>query len=414
MKLSVCVIGDEILIGQVTDTNSGAIARAFGPYGWEVRVITTIGDDGVRIREAIENALTESDLVVTTGGLGPTKDDITKTVLMDIFGGKLVFDESVAENIREVFSRRGLKLNPLTEAQALVPDSCRVVQNRLGTAPVMWFERDGKALVAMPGVPFETEGMLPEIVGLANRHFAPGDRFFHRTLIVGGITESDLASRLEKYEDSLPPGLHLAYLPQPGIIRLRLDGRNVAEDVSEEQTAALKKELGNLLLHDGDATPAEILLGVLRHRNLTMACAESCTGGNIARLITSVAGSSASFLGGIVSYANEVKENLLGVPGADIESYGAVSRQVVEQMALGAARATGAVCTVATSGIAGPGGGTPDKPVGTVWMAWNVAGRVVSEKFRFPGDRLRVIERASNQAILGLINHLSSHEQNRK
>lgn len=402
MKLSIVVIGDELLIGQVTDTNSGEIARAMGPDGWETVSVRVIGDNAAQIKEAINNALSEADLVITTGGLGPTKDDITKAVMLEIFGGKLIHNPDVAENIREVFNRRGLTLNPLTLGQAMVPDSCRVIQNRFGTAPVMWFEQDGKVLVAMPGVPFETVGTLPEVRRLVNEYFSPGDVFIHRTFMVAGITESDLASHLDEFESALPSGIHLAYLPQPGLIRLRLDGVNVDRNTFENFDFRLKKELGDLLIFYGDATPAEILLIAARSCNLKIAAAESCTGGNIAHLITSVPGSSDTFLGGIVSYANEVKQNLLGIKPEDLETHGAVSREVVEQMAIGVCRATGADCSVATSGIAGPGGGSPDKPVGTVWMAWCVNGKVISKKFRFPGDRLRVINRASTEGILGL------------
>lgn len=407
MRLSIIVIGDEILIGQVTDTNSGAVARMFGPMGWTVRNIYTIGDGYDEIFETVNRAMEESDLVITTGGLGPTKDDITKGVMTDIFGGELIHDPAVTENIHEVFSKRGLKMNPLTEAQAMVPSSCRVVQNRFGTAPVMWFERGGKVLVSMPGVPFETEGMLPEVARLVKERFHADETLLHHSLMVAGITESALAQHLADFEDSLGQGLHLAYLPTPGLIRLRLDGRGTdgsgIELRFDEAVNRLKSRLGDLMIYDGDAAAAEILLRKLADRKLTVATAESCTGGNIAHRLTSIPGSSESFLGGVVSYANEVKSGVLGVNPADIEAHGAVSREVVEQMAVGACRATGARCSMATSGIAGPGGGSDDKPVGTVWMAWAVDGHVESRVFHFPGNRLRVIDRATTEALLGLL-----------
>lgn len=407
MRLSIIVIGDEILIGQVTDTNSGAVARMFGPMGWTVRNIYTIGDGYDEIFETVNRAMEESDLVITTGGLGPTKDDITKGVMTDIFGGELIHDPAVTENIHEVFSKRGLKMNPLTEAQAMVPSSCRVVQNRFGTAPVMWFERGGKVLVSMPGVPFETEGMLPEVARLVKERFHADETLLHHSLMVAGITESALAQHLADFEDSLGQGLHLAYLPTPGLIRLRLDGRGTdgsgIELRFDEAVNRLKSRLGDLMIYDGDATAAEILLRKLADRKLTVATAESCTGGNIAHRLTSIPGSSESFLGGVVSYANEVKSGVLGVNPADIEAHGAVSREVVEQMAVGACRATGARCSMATSGIAGPGGGSDDKPVGTVWMAWAADGHVESRVFHFPGNRLRVIDRATTEALLGLL-----------
>ncbi len=407
MRLSIIVIGDEILIGQVTDTNSGAVARMFGPMGWTVRNIYTIGDGYDEIFETVNRAMDESDLVITTGGLGPTKDDITKGVMTDIFGGELIHDPAVTENIHEVFSKRGLKMNPLTEAQAMVPSSCRVVQNRFGTAPVMWFERGGKVLVSMPGVPFETEGMLPEVARLVKERFHADETLLHHSLMVAGITESALAQHLADFEDSLGQGLHLAYLPTPGLIRLRLDGRGTdgsgIELRFDEAVNRLKSRLGDLMIYDGDATAAEILLRKLADRKLTVATAESCTGGNIAHRLTSIPGSSESFLGGVVSYANEVKSGVLGVNPADIEAHGAVSREVVEQMAVGACRATGARCSMATSGIAGPGGGSDEKPVGTVWMAWAVDGHVESRVFHFPGNRSRVIDRATTEALLGLL-----------
>ncbi len=407
MRLSIIVIGDEILIGQVTDTNSGAVARMFGPMGWTVRNIYTIGDGYDEIFETVNRAMDESDLVITTGGLGPTKDDITKGVMTDIFGGELIHDPAVTENIHEVFSKRGLKMNPLTEAQAMVPSSCRVVQNRFGTAPVMWFERGGKVLVSMPGVPFETEGMLPEVARLVKERFHADETLLHLSLMVAGITESALAQHLADFEDSLGQGLHLAYLPTPGLIRLRLDGRGTdgsgIELRFDEAVNRLKSRLGDLMIYDGDATAAEILLRKLADRKLTVATAESCTGGNIAHRLTSIPGSSESFLGGVVSYANEVKSGVLGVNPADIEAHGAVSREVVEQMAVGACRATGAICSMATSGIAGPGGGSDEKPVGTVWMAWAVDGHVESRVFHFPGNRSRVIDRATTEALLGLL-----------
>lgn len=407
-KLSIVVIGDEILIGQVCDTNSGAIARAFGPEGWLIDGVSVAADSPDSIRRCIEQALQTSDLVVTTGGLGPTKDDITKGVLMEIFGGRLIHDPSVAENIRDVFNKRGLAMNRLTETQALVPDSCRIVQNRFGTAPIMWFERDGKSLIAMPGVPFETEGMLPEVLRLVNERYAPGRNILHHTVTVSGITESALAERLADYEAGLSDGLHLAYLPEPGLIRLRLDGHDVSVPVYLDAVKRLKSAVDEFLLFDGGASVAEMLLKLLREKGFTCATAESCTGGSIARAITAIPGASDSMLGGIVSYANSVKIGLLDVGKDTIQRQGAVSREVVEQMAAGACRATGADCAVATSGVAGPGGGSPDKPVGTVWIAWAVDGRVSSRVFHLPGNRQRVVDRAVSEAIIGLFKCIKS------
>ena len=410
MDLSIIIIGDEILIGQVTDTNSGYIARRLGPHGWDLKRVLTVGDNAADIRAAIETCMADSRLVITTGGLGPTKDDITKAVMTDIFGGELKADPEVSANIRRVFERRGLQLNALTESQALVPTSCRVIQNIYGTAPIMWFEHDDRVLIAMPGVPFETEGMIDGGVGDAiSECFTPGMSIAHHTMMVSGITESGLARELDSFEASLPEGVHLAYLPTPGLIRLRLDGHSAEGDISEtveRYAAALKERLGKLLVYDGDATAAMMAIEALRRRGLTVATAESCTGGNIAASITAVAGCSDVYLGSVVSYANEVKINVLGVPASDIEAHGAVSREVVVAMARGAARVTGADCAVATSGVAGPGGGSPDKPVGTVWTAVHTPEGTEAFVSHYPGNRQRVINRAVTEALLALTRKL--------
>lgn len=410
MELSIIVIGDEILIGQVTDTNSGFISRHLDPNGWKTKRVITVGDDEKSISDAISQCMMDSDLVVTTGGLGPTKDDITKSVLCHIFGGTLCYDPEVAANIREVFEIRGLKMNPLTEAQAMVPTSCRVIQNRLGTAPIMWFERsDGKVLIAMPGVPFETEGMMERaVLDEIKQHFSPDVFVGHRVLMVSGITESALAQRLEKFENSLPDNLHLAYLPTPGLIRLRLDGiggsglSRVIDDCYHE----LCRIVGDNVLFEGDATAAQIALDFVRRNGFTLASAESCTGGNIAHKITEISGCSDVYVGSVISYSNEVKVRTLGVDKAVIEAHGAVSREVVEQMAEGVASLTGADCAVATSGIAGPGGGSSEKPVGTVWTAVRTPYRTISFVKRYPGDRSRVIDRATTEALLALAHEL--------
>lgn len=407
MKLSIIVIGDEILIGQVTDTNSGFISRTLGPMGWETVRVMTVGDNAGDIRRAVDMCMADSLLVITTGGLGPTKDDITKKVLCEIFGGELRRDPSVTENIRRVFQLRGLEMNALTADQALVPTSCRVIQNRFGTAPLMWFERkdDDHVLLAMPGVPFETEGMMKAGVADAlTRHFTPDTTIGHRVAMVAGVTESALAERLDDFENSLPGNLHLAYLPVPGLIRLRLDGRgdDCANPTLDRYFADLKRLLGDNLVFEGDASPAEILIDALRKNNFTVASAESCTGGNIAHQITSVPGSSDVFLGSVVSYANSVKTGVLGVNPSLIEKFGAVSREVVEQMAEGVRKLTGADCAVATSGIAGPGGGSDEKPVGTVWFAIATPRKTITLIRHFPGNRQRVIDRATTEALLAL------------
>lgn len=408
MNVSVIAIGDELLIGQVVDTNSGDIAGMLTPLGWQINDVQVIRDNAPDILRAIDHAFESSDVVLTTGGLGPTKDDITKSVLCEYFGGELVEDAPTLENVKEVVAKRGIKLNELTAAQAIVPTSCRVIQNKVGTAPIMWFEKDGKTLVAMPGVPFETRQMFKdEVLPQLLNKYKSNAVIEHRTMLVTDITESALAMLLAEWEENLPQCLHLAYLPKPGLIRLRLDGiSNDKEHLNIEidrYFTELANIIGDKLLYTGDATPQEILLEYLNKSRLTVATAESCTGGNIAHLITGIAGSSSVFSGGIVAYSNDVKRGILGVKDDTLATLGAVSVPVVEQMADGACKAIGTDCAIATSGIAGPGGGTPDKPVGTVCIAVKTPEAIVSEKFHFPGNRNRVIERASTTAIIMLI-----------
>lgn len=407
MKVSVIVIGDELLIGQVTDTNSGWIARHISPYGWEVNDVQTVGDNAEEIRRAIDRAFESSQVVLTTGGLGPTKDDITKSVLRDYFGGEMVTDPSVTENVNRIFARRGIKMNPLTAAQAIVPSSCRVIQNRVGTAPIMWFEReaDGKVLVSMPGVPFETSTMMSEAVFPALRERFPSPLHIeHAVLMVTDYTESGLAMKIAGWEEALPEYMHLAYLPKPGLIRLRLDGRHedavfIKKEV-EREIAALKDILGPAVLSDEDLTPAEILLKECTAKGVTISTAESCTGGNIAHELTLIPGASEVVNGGVVSYSNEVKVNVLDVSAADIDAYGAVSIPVVRQMAAGAQRVASSRLAMATSGIAGPGGGSEERPVGTVCICARLDDRELYETARFNGSRSRVIDSATTRALI--------------
>ncbi len=410
MKVSVIVIGDELLIGQVTDTNSGTLARDMAPYGWEVDNVQTVGDSAEAITRAITRAFELTDIILTTGGLGPTKDDITKKVLCDYFGGELVMDESVTENIERIFAGRGLKLNDLTAAQALVPSSCEVIQNLTGTAPIMWFEKSGKVLVSMPGVPFETATMFPQAVlpRLLSR-FGTDVTIDHAVTIVTDYTESALAMKIAPWEDALPAWLHVAYLPKPGLVRLRIDGVHTDATFIRSEVARAARELreilGEAVLSTEDLTPAEILLNVCRRRGISIATAESCTGGNIAHELTLVPGASDVVAGGVVSYSNEVKMNVLGVSAETLAANGAVSIPVVREMAAGACRATGARLTIATSGIAGPGGGSEEKPVGTVCICTRLdhGDGTATEKYetaRFKGDRARVIDSATTRALI--------------
>lgn len=411
MNYSIIVVGDEILIGQVQDTNSGFIARQLTPFGWQAVSIRTVADDGQAIFDAIDEGFAHSDVILMTGGLGPTKDDITKPTLCRYFGGQLVHDEATARNVEQIVAGRHLKLNDYTRAQAMVPSSCRVIQNQCGTAPLMWFERNGKVLVSMPGVPYETETMLVrEVIPQLMEHFHHDVDIEFRHLMVTGIIESALAMTLDEWERRLPHGIHLAYLPQPGIIHLRLTGQAAYKQwltsEMDRLVAELHQILGAHIVCDENLPLAGIIGNILRHRGLTMATAESCTGGNIAHEITAIAGSSDYFVGGVVSYHRDVKEKQLGVSASDIDTYGVVSQTVAEQMATGVCRLLGTDCAVATTGVAGPGGGTPDTPVGTVWIAARCGDRMVSQCKHIPGHRQRVIARATNDALLLLLSIL--------
>jgi len=419
MNISIIVIGDELLLGQVADTNSCFIARSVTPLGWTVESVHTIADKSEDIYEAIDNALRHTDIVITTGGLGPTKDDITKATLCRYFNCATRFDSSVESNIEQVFKRRGLKMNALTRNQAIVPENCTVIQNRLGTAPIMWFEKniDGKRkiLVSMPGVPFETEGMLPEVLKRIKDTFAPDSITMHESFIVTDVTESDLAERLDTYERHLPEALHLAYLPSPGYIRLRLDAIGSIQSQAELETqfkyakSSLTDLLADNLLYIGDATPAQIVLSLAKTGGHTVSVAESCTGGTIAARITAEQGASAIYYGSVVSYSNDMKQTALGVDPQIIATHGAVSEETVEQMSEGVRRLAGTDSAIATSGIAGPTGGTAEKPIGTVWIAARVGNMLNTQCFRFPGNRARVIDRAATTALIMLAKMLKKN-----
>ena len=340
MNAEIIVIGDELLIGQVTDTNSGWIAREMNRVGWEITEITTVRDRRAEITSALDQAFARVDAVLMTGGLGPTKDDITKQTLCDYFGGTMIFDDSVLRHNEELFRERGFQMNDSTRSQAYVPDVCDVLPNRVGTAPIMWFDRNGKVLVSMPGVPSEMETAMSEtVIPRLRKRFPLDFAILHHTSLVRGFTESRLSETLTDFEAELPASVKLAYLPKPGVIRLRLTARGSDEEtlrpVLEQQAERLRAILGDHLFCDEDTTLAGALGKMLQRRGLTLATAESCTGGNIAHQITEIPGSSAYYKGSVVSYANEVKEKVLGVNRDTLLRCGAVSREVVEQMVEG-------------------------------------------------------------------------------
>lgn len=408
MKIEFIAIGDELLNGQVQDTNSAFIAKSIEQYGWELQKITIIHDSPEFIKSQVKESLKSSDLIITSGGLGPTKDDMTKSVLTELFGGKLIRNAEVEENIKHIFSKRGLKLNNLTLDQALVPSSCKVIMNRWGTAPVMWFEHKGKILVSLPGVPKELQACWKEeVLPLLLATLKHEQSIARRTLILSGITESDLAILLTDFEENLNSHLHLAYLPKRPYIRLRLDGRHNEKKILENLMQTAVNNLLDLthdyLISDHESSIAEIAVAEIENRNLTLATAESCTGGNIAANITSVPGCSKIFKGGIVAYNNDIKESFLGVKKETIINKGAVSIDVVEQMAYGLVDKMHVDCAIATSGIAGPGGGSKTKPVGTVCIAIKTPDSLWSHCFHFTGDRKSIVEQSTQTALIVLI-----------
>ncbi|MCL2650468.1 MAG: competence/damage-inducible protein A [Candidatus Azobacteroides sp.] len=404
VNVEIITIGDELLIGQVIDTNSAWIAQELNKIGFDVQYKSTVGDNEEDILNAFDNAFSRVSVILVTGGIGPTKDDITKKTLCKYFDSKLIFDEDVLKNIENLFCRLGRKINELTRNQAYVPDNCTVIQNIAGSAPCTWFEKNGKILVSMPGVPYEMKSLMTnEVIFRLHKYFHQTDSIQHQTFWVNNYSESALAMHLETFENELPGNLKLAYLPAAGIIRLRITGKHTSESFLQsqmaEQKSKLVKLLGNNIFSEEDKPIETLLKDYFEKHNLTLSVAESCTGGNIAHQLTTIPGSSVYFKGGVVSYANEAKENILHVNPLDIEQFGAVSQQVVEQMAKGAQELFNTDCSIATSGIAGPGGGTESKPVGTIWIAVYFKEKIKFEKFLFGQNRENNIQRATNTAL---------------
>ena len=407
MKAAIITIGDEILLGQILDTNSRFIARELAKLGAETVQMRSVSDEKKAIWQAVDDAFAAADAVFVTGGLGPTKDDLTKTVLAEYFGTELAFNKQVYAWLEEMFAANPQRLNAYNKSQALLPKTCIPLRNLRGTASGMWFEKNGKVLVSLPGVPFETEYLFPaEVLPRLKTQFR--DLLLqYRMAVVYHIPEAELAMKLAEYEKQLPDGISLAYLPAVGYVRLRLTAKGAAVEQLDTYWRGLRQALNGLSaeeLHEEAAEDA--LIRQIAQSGATVACAESCTGGNIAHLITTVPGASAFFLGGVVAYSNEVKKRVLGVQPADLEKYGAVSEPVALQMAQGVRRLTGAQWAVATTGVAGPDGGTPQKPVGTVWIAVAGPQGARAEKFLFSHTRQRNIGRASVQALLLLLREM--------
>jgi nicotinamide-nucleotide amidase len=401
-----------LLIGQVIDTNSAFIARELNKIGISVFQITSVSDSRRHILAALEEASQRVSLVLVTGGLGPTRDDITKSVFAEYTGDRLVVHHETLQHIETMMAARNIAMNPLNVKQAEAPSRCTVIPNSCGTAPGMWFEKDGVVYISMPGVPFEMKTMMQdEVLPRLQQRFHCGN-ILHRTLLVTGIPESALALRIEDWENSLPPHIKLAYLPGGGMIRLRLsasgdDLQTLAAQTGKE-IETLRLILGNHILSEADEQIEEIVARLLTEKRQTVATAESCTGGNIAHLLTSISGSSVYFKGSVVAYANEIKENILQVNPDDLQRYGAVSEQTVTQMAVNVRQLMDTDYGIATSGIAGPTGGTPDKPVGTVWIAVASASQTVAKLLHYGNNRENNIQRTS-AAALNLLREIISH-----
>ena len=404
MNIEIITIGDELLIGQVVDTNSAWMSQKLSEAGFEVNYITSIKDDYNAIFSAIEAGFNRADVLLLTGGNGPTKDDITKNTLCDYFEDHLVLDNEVVDNIIALFKEKNLQLNELTHNQAFVPQSSTVIQNKVGTAPVLWFEKNKKVLVSMPGVPFEMRyAMQEEIIPRLTAQFE-AKVFLKHVLYTHGVSESALAIELNDFEEQLPNDFALAYLPGGGVIRLRLSVKG-EEHAAEmiKQVEKLKNIIGSYFLIESEGPLEEVLGKVLKDKKLSISLAESCSGGYIAHLFTSLPGASNYFKGGVVSYANSAKMNLLHVSKSSLEKYGAVSKQVVEEMAKGALAAFKTDCAIAVSGIAGPDGGTTEKPVGTVWICTICNESVVTRQYMFGSSRENNIRRSATMGMVQLL-----------
>ncbi len=408
IRVAVVTVGDEILIGQIVDTNSAWLAKEFNLFGVAIERIISISDSRDDITNTLKNCIDTYDVTIVTGGLGPTKDDITKHVLCEMFGGVLVQHDPSLDIVKQILSRLHIKLSELNRQQSFVPDCCEVILNNNGTAPAMLFRQENHILISMPGVPFEMKEICKEYVfDIIKNNFSLNSNI-HRSVTLYGIAESTLAERIEDWENALPDYLHLAYLPNPSRLRLRLSAYDIThvEDIDKEiddQFRVLQTIVPEHYIGDESEDVEVSLSKHLRERGETISTAESCTGGTISSKIVKHDGASDIFLGGVVAYSNSLKTNILGVNAIDIDKYGAVSQQVVEQMAQGIKRLTGSTYGIATSGIAGSGGGTAEKPVGTTWIAIASPSGVISQMHTFTKLREPNIERASSQALYSLL-----------
>ena len=409
-QASICTIGDEILIGQIVDTNSSHISRALNSHGIRVNRMLSIGDERTEIISSLTEELKKNDIVIVTGGLGPTKDDITKAALAELSGTESYkIDDAQLEIIHRILSSRGLDVLDINKAQASVPDTCDVILNHMGTAPIMVFRfpesRFGHkaTLYSLPGVPYEALGALDDVLKDIKAHYSLSD-IYHKTIMTYGLAESALSKMIEPWEDALPEDIHLAYLPNQftGVrLRLSIYGGSKEQEMAriEVEYAKLKEILADYIYSEQEDTLQNCIGRTLEAAGKTISVAESCTGGLISHLFTSIPGSSAYYLGSVTSYANSVKERVLGVPAEIIRNHGAVSSECAAAMASGVRELTGSDFSVATTGIAGPGGGSDEKPVGLVWVGVSSKEGTQTFKIQYKGDRQRNIERFAAFAL---------------
>jgi len=404
IKVSIITIGDELLIGQVIDTNSAWMAQELNKAGIKVNRRVAVGDDWNEIWKALDEESANANVILITGGLGPTADDITKPLLCEYFNGKMVISQEALDNVIHIFEN--IHKKPVTERnrkQAEVPDTCKVIVNTRGTAPCMWFEKDKKIFVSMPGVPHEMKGLMEEhiIPELSKIFTLPF--ICHRTLVTYGIGESSLADKIQDFETTLPSHIKLAYLPNYGIVRLRLSSVGINKENTESEIEKLflqlQKEVKDFLVSNEDASMEKVVGQMLMSKNETISTAESCTGGYISQLLTSIPGSSAYFDGSMVTYSYNAKENLLGVKNETLINFGAVSEEVVKEMAMGLLQKMQTNYVIAVSGIMGPGGGTTEKPVGTVWVAVGNKDKIVTKLYHFRFDRQKNIQLTAMNAL---------------
>ncbi len=415
MLAEIITIGDEILIGQIVDTNSAWIAQQLNQIGVKVKQISSVSDSKEHILKALSEAEGRASLILITGGLGPTKDDITKHTLCEYFNTQLVFNQEVYNNVEKIFSLRGKIVSKTNRHQAELPSNCIAIENKLGTAAGMWFEKNGKIFISMPGVPYEMKGMMENVLlDKIKSHFTT-PTIIHLTILTQGIGESYLADMINEWEEALPSNMKLAYLPSLSMVRLRISasGENklVLEEEVNKQANALQSIIKEYVFGFETDTLEGVIGKLLFEKKQSLATAESCTGGYIAHLITKVAGCSEYYKGSVIAYSNEIKTMELNLSQTDLQQYGAVSREVVEQMAKGVKEKFGSNYAIATSGIAGPTGGSIEKPIGTVWIAIATPIGIVSEKYLFGDNRVGTIQRAALTALHLLYKEIMKSKQ---